>query len=134
MAGNNEEKEIMTVGVRVSKNVYDIVSGLARSFSEKPDEFITMMLFDMIRDLERRLPPSLPTPVKAEGTVKLEEGPEQRMVVVSVKFPRVLYAWMEQACREFGITQSMLIKQAVIRYLLDIYAPPFSPIPPGQQK
>ena len=123
MAGNNDEKEIMTVGVRVSKSVYDIVSGLARSFSEKPDEFITMMLFDMIRDLERRLPPSLPTPVKAEGTVKLEEEPEQRMAVVSVKFPGVLYAWMQQACREFGITQSMLIRQAVIRYLLDIYAP-----------
>jgi hypothetical protein len=123
MAGNNEEKEIMTVGVRISKNVYDMVSSLARSFSDKPDELITMMLLDMARELERRLPPSLPAPIKTEGTIKLEEEPEQKMAIVSVKFPGTLYAWMQQACKEFGITQSMLIRQAVIRYLLDIYAP-----------
>jgi len=118
------EEEHIVIPVKISKPVYELAQSIAKNISELPDEFVTMVLLDTLRELEKKLPPSLPAPPEAEGFAGLEVEPEERrMVPVSVKFPRTLYAWMQQACRDYGITHSMLIRQAVVRYLLQLYSP-----------
>jgi predicted DNA-binding protein len=115
-----EKEEYMTVGLRISEKIYLRIKELAENFAEDPEEFVNMVLLDSAKELEEKLPPPPPPPPKAEGVVEVEESKKKTMLI-SVKLPSTLYAWLKAACREHGVTQSMLIRHAIVRYLLHLY-------------